>query len=196
MLRLKATVAFSGALALVLLALPGVQAQQYGKTNDPNLGHFYMARQQIQILDDAPAVNDLRTQPVPPGQQNQAGAMMNRPVPLPRAGWQGYASSIPSMSNSLPKTFNGVPPKGPPPMPPGVSPKMGKAGAYKAGSKKGSAVPGAGAPTSPATAKTYAPFEGYGGAAPAARTTTASGGSSSSTHVQGSLLHWSRTRPN
>lgn len=175
-------------------------AQQYGKNADPNLGHFYMARQQIQILDDAPQVNDYRTQPAPPAGAAPPGAApaMNRPQPLPRAGFMPYSNSLPSVQNSLPKTFNGVPPKAPPMRP--VNPAMGKAGAYKAG-KKAAAV--ASAPAAPPTLKKYAPVNGYGGNAMGGPTTVVrSGGASASTAVRGSLmqqsgpsaLHWSRTR--
>jgi hypothetical protein len=146
-----------------------------------------MARQEIQMIDDSPVVNDQRTQPQPPGQQQGAAGMPNRPVPLPRAGWQPYSSSMPgSMSNSLPKVVNGVPPKAPPPV--AVKPQMGKAGAYKG------KMPAA-KPSGPAVAKTYAPYKGYGGNQPAPVTSSAAGSqTSATTNVQGSLLHWSRTR--
>jgi hypothetical protein len=179
------------AAAFVAAGLPAM-AQQAGRPADPNLGHFYMARQQIQILDDAPVVNDMRTQPAP-AQQQQAGALPNRPVPLPRASWQPYSQQQQgpaSFATSLPKTFNGVPPKGPPPRM--VAPKMGKAGAYKTGKKPASAKPVAQS-SGPPVAKTYAPYQGYGGNVPAARP-VATGGAGASTAVKGSLLRWSRTR--
>jgi hypothetical protein len=179
-------------------ALP-VHAQQYGRNADPNLGHFYMGRQQVTITDDSPQVNDQRTQPAPPGQQGAAGGVPNRPVALPRASFAQYSNNLPTLQGSLPRTVNGVPPKAPPNA--GVSPKMAKTGAYK---NKQAAVAKA-APSGPPVLKSYAPVQGYGaGAQSAPRPVSASAGGSSSTAVRGSLLnqsgtsalHWSRTRSN
>lgn len=174
-------------VGLSATALPGL-AQ--GRSNDPNLGHFYMARQQIQILDDAPVIYDKRTVP---GAAQQV-ALPQGPAPLPRASFQGYSSSVPSMGQGLPEVVNGVPRKMPPPtFGGGVNPRMGKAGAYKA-----KAAPPK--PKGPVTAKTYAPYKGYGGGNVQPTTITQygttgnSGNANSSTAVQGSLLHWSRTR--
>jgi hypothetical protein len=188
-LQLAMTMLCAGALALP------AQAQQYGKNADPNLGHFYMGRQQIQIMDDAPQVNDMRTQPAPPGQSPAAAATPNRPQQLPRAGFMPYSNNLPTLQGSLPKTINGVPPKAPPPA--AIKSSMGKAGAYKA-----PAVAKA-ASSAPATLKSYAPVQGYG-SGNMARPVSANPGSSSSTAVRGSLLnqsgtsalHWSRTRSN
>lgn len=157
-----------------------------------NLGHFYMARQQIQILDDAPVIYDKRTQP----SAAQQGAPIPRgPAPLPRAGFTPYSSSLPTgMSSGLPEVVNGVPKKIPAPAAPKISAKSAKAGAYKvkpaASPKPGSNV-----------AKTYSPYKGYGGGNPYAQAqqSASSGNSygtsaSSATAVRGNLLHWSRTR--
>jgi hypothetical protein len=98
------------------------------------------------------------------------------------------------MGSSLPEVVNGVPKKLPQ-APASVAPRSAKAGAYK--TKKAAAPK----PKGPTTAKTYAPYNGYGGAAPISSAGYYGGGSgvsgssrSSSSNVKGSLLHWSRTR--
>lgn len=160
-----------------------------GRSGDPNLGHFYMARQQWQILDDAPQVYDKRTTPAP---VNQQSGLPSGPTPLPRAGFNSYSSSIPSMSAGLPQVVNGVPKKLPPSVPV-VAPRTSKAGKYKPKSTT--------KPAGPATAKTYAPYQGYGGGQPLSagptpgNSTYGHSGVSSSTGVRGNLLHWSRSRP-
>jgi hypothetical protein len=162
------------------------------KSGDPNLGHFYMARQQIQIMDDTPAVNDMRTQPAPPGAAQGPPGIPGRPVGLPRAGFAQYAPPPTAAGPvGLPKVVNGVPPKAPP----AVMPKTGQAGAYKT---KPAAAP---KPTGPITAKKYAPYNGYGGGNPYSPPVAASSGSNTSTAIRGTLmnqgpsaLHWARTR--
>ncbi len=167
---------------VISLALPA-SAQ---RSTDPNIGHFYMARQQIQITDDAPVVYDKRTGP---GAGQTGAAIPSGPAPLPRAGFNAYSSSMPSsMGAGLPEVVNGVPRRLPSP-PPGVSPKSGKAGAYKL--KKATAAP---RPSGPTAAKIYAPYKGYGSGNPVAASPSYSGGDNSSTAVKGSLLHWTRTR--
>lgn len=159
--------------------------------NDPNLGHFYMARQQIQILDDAPVIYDKRTNP---GAAAQSGQLPRGPAPLPRAGFNSYSSSLPTgMSTGLPEVVNGVPKKIPAPAQPSISPKKAKAGAYKV--KQSAPRP------QQTVAKTYSPYKGYGGGNPyAGMQSAASTGNSygtnasSATAVRGNLLHWSRTR--
>lgn len=201
MRRFYAAVVVVSALAVC----PAAFGQQQGRGVDPNIVHFYMARQEIQILDDAPAVNDMRTQPGPPG--SQRGAIPNRPQGLPHAGFMPYSQTIPSLKNSLPQVYTGVPQR-PGAGLPAVNPRLAKAGVYrggKPGSKGG--VAGAG-PTerrsvAPAVAKTYAPYKGYGvHGTSSPMPTSASAGSAASTHVSGSLmnrsagtsmLHWRRT---
>jgi len=172
----------------------GFNGNQYGRTNDPNMGHFYMARQQIQILDNQPYVNDMRTNPAAAGaQQAPPGAM--GPRALPRAGFVGYTPSVmPSMSGSLPKVVNGVPPKPVPVALPRVDPRLAKAGKYKPAPQQRAVARG------PQVTKTYAPYKGYGG--PSSPSVAQSQpqmnynrnpGNGSSTAVRGSLLHWSRT---
>lgn len=165
---------------VVSLALPAL-AQ---RSSDPNIGHFYMARQQIQITDEAPVVYDKRTGP---SAGQQAGALPSGPAPLPRAGFNAYSSSMPSsMGAGLPEVVNGVPRRLPSP-PPGINPKSGKAGAYKL---KKAAAP---RPSGPTTAKTYSSYKGYGAGNPVVASPSYSSGGSSSTAVKGSLLHWSRS---
>ena len=185
---MKRIVVAATILGSLLASISPSLAQRSG---DPNIGHFYMARQQIDIIDDAPAVQDRRTQPAPPGAAGAGAGMPAKPIALPKAGWVPYSSSLPTgMSNGLPKVVNGVPPKMP--QAPAVNPNMAKAGAYKNKAK----APAAQVHSGPTSAKTYAPYKGYG----AAPTTTAASvpvnsGSSggTSTAVSGSLLHWRRT---
>lgn len=174
-------------MACPSFAQGGFVGNQYGRGSDPNLGHFYMGRQEVQIMDDAPYVNDMRTNPA--AQQQQRGAAPNRPQPLPRAGFMPYASSLQSMSSSLPKVNNGVPQKMPVAPPPGVDPRMAKAGKYKPATAK-PASPG------PRVAKSYAPYKGYGGPSGGGAGGAYSAPQSAhgtSTAVSGSMLHWSRT---
>lgn len=177
---------------VLMPSLPGLA--QGGRSGDPNLGHFYMARQQWQILDDAPQVYDKRSDPAA---VNQQSGIPRGPAPLPRAGFMPYSSSMPSgMGAGLPQVVNGVPPKPTQRQAVSVAPRTAKAGKYKAMKAASSR------PAGPVTAKTYAPYNGYGGGS---GSSMSSGGSSSgngtygqsvssSTGVKGSLLHWSRTR--
>src|ERR1700683_4813520 len=84
-----------------LLVSFGWQLPALGQRNyDPNLGHFYMGRQQITIEDESPIVND-KTGTAPGGGN---GALLNRPTPLPKAGWQPYAPvETPGLNPNLPK---------------------------------------------------------------------------------------------
>ena len=149
---------------------------QQGRNTDPNMGHFYMARQQITITDDGPTVNDKRTQPGAPQQgANPAGI----PQGLPAARWTQYSpAENPNLSTSLPKVSNGVPPKMPPPGPAGKSAKAGKL-----------AMPTPRPAAKPApTTEAYAPYKKF---APDAAVTGASNAQSSSA-VKGDVLHWAR----
>jgi len=169
---------FSGALS----ALP-VLAQ---RSDNPNLKMFYMARQQIQITDDAPAVNDMRSNPA--AAQSAAAAAQAAQGALPRAGFMSNMGAYHGspMSGALPTVNNGLPKALPqtatglPGQPQGQS--AGNAGKLKI--KKAS--PAAARPTQ-VVAKTYRPY---------ATTPQQSGGSgsllNSSTSVNGSVLHWNR----
>jgi hypothetical protein len=160
------------------------------RSSDPNFNHFYMARQQITITDDGPVVNDQRTNPQAGGAGGGVGGMAGGPPALPKAGWQPYSSSIPSVRTGLPQVVNGVPPKAPPPGPSGMS---GRAGALKA--KKGAS---AAAPRTPSNVvQTYNAYKGYGGNLSPASTGGGGGGTASystNTNVQGSVLHWARKK--
>jgi|688.fasta_scaffold552315_2 hypothetical protein len=169
----------------VMATLPALAQRQ----NDPNMGHFYMARQQITITDEAPSVNDQRTNPAA-AQAGGNGGMPGAPVGLPRAGWQPYSQSIPSLRTNLPKTNNGVPEKAPPPPPQGM---RGRAGGLINGAKTAS-KPKSSQPAAPAApvVKAYSPYKQY------APDSAASGSAamSSNSAVRGSVLHWARPRKN
>lgn len=169
----------------VMATLPALAQRQ----NDPNMGHFYMARQQITITDEAPSVNDQRTNPSA-AQAGGNGGMPGAPVGLPRAGWQPYSQSIPSLRTNLPKTNNGVPEKAPPPPPQGM---RGRAGGLINGAKTAS-KPKSSQPAAPAApvVKAYSPYKQY------APDSAASGSAamSSNSAVRGSVLHWARPRKN
>jgi hypothetical protein len=178
---------------------PAAFAQQQYRGVDPNISHFYMARQEVQIFDDAPAVNDMRTQPGPPG--SKKGPPPSQRQSLPHAGFMPYSQNIPSLKSGLPTVYNGVPQKAPPPVA-GINPSSAKAGAYKGKTAGGKGAGGkSGAPAAPSVAKTYDSYQGYGGKGAAPPSTTASAGATAATHVQGtmlnrsntSMLHWSRT---
>ncbi len=171
------------ALSLVACAnLPALAQRQ----SDPNIGHFYMARQQITITDDAPSVNDQRTTPAAAAQGS--GALPGRPVGLPRAGWMPYSQSIPSLKTSLPKTNNGVPEKAPPPPQPSAAAMRARAGALlKASAPK----PKASQPSAPVV-KAYTPYKQYEPESAAA----GSAAMNSNANVRGSVLHWARNRRN
>ncbi|MBX9689248.1 MAG: hypothetical protein K2X27_21240 [Candidatus Obscuribacterales bacterium] len=171
--------------AFLLSLLSGLPAvAQYGRNDNPNLRNFYMARQQIQIMDDAPQVNDLRTNPQAAAQQQMAPAA---PQALPRAGFSTYMSGYHggNAGGALPQVNNGVP-KSLPSAPERTGLKA------NAGKLKMKASPSVSQAKGPVLAKTYAPY---------AKTPSApaSGGSSgsllnSSTSVQGSVLHWNKRR--
>lgn len=166
------------------LAVAPAEAQ---RSDNPNIGHFYMARQMIQITDDSAQVNDMRTNPQP-GQQGGApvGAMPRQM--LPRAGFGTNMSSMPVMNTSLPKVVNGVPPKTTPPpqMNHTIVGKKANAGKYVPPKPKG-----------PTTAQSYGSYNGYGGGRQAAAPSYGNyGGNQSSTAVRGSLLHWRRSKNN
>lgn len=169
--RLHTAIALSGiSLSLTLPAL----AQGY-RNDNPNMRNFYMARQQIQITDDTPAVNDMRTGPsAGTGAPAGGGA-------LPRAGFGSNMSGLAtgSMRSGLPQVVNGVPPKMPAASP-GLSGLKAKAGKVKAAFPKAAG---------PATVKSYAPYQTYGGSS-----SSSGGGLNSSGSVSGSVLHWNKRR--
>lgn len=174
------------ALSAAVLAVGPALAQ---RQSDPNMGHFYMARQQITITDEAPSINDQRTNPQA-AQAGAGGGMPMAPVGLPRAGWQPYSQSIPSLRTSLPKTNNGVPVKAPPPPPMGMQGRTGKLlGGPKTASKPKSSTPAA--PSAPVV-KAYSPYKQYEPDSAAA----GSAALNANSNVRGSVLHWARNRKN
>lgn len=161
------------------------------------LKHFYMARQQVQITDDAPLVNDQRT--FPQGGQPGAGmgALPNRPMALPRAGFQQYSPSMPSFNTRLPQVVNGVPPREQPAAAAPVKKgKNAKTGALKVAKDKAATTSSAAATKPPVTAaKSYSPYKGYNPATPAgqpAQAVSNNANMQSKTRVKGSVLHWAR----
>lgn len=170
---------------LLLFGASPVFAQS-GRNDNPNLRNFYMARQQIQITDDVPAVNDLRSNP--------AAAAAGAPAPtapqgLPRAGFNSYMSGLAGggAGRGLPEVNNGVPKL--PPAGPNLSGKTaGNPGKLKPAAKSASTgLPSSG--KAPVAAKAYKPYATTGSAG------VSSGSSySSSTNVQGSVLHWNKRK--
>lgn len=186
------------------------------KTQDPNLGHFYMARQQITITDDSAVVNDKRTQPTPAGKPAPGnGALPSGALPLPKAQWQQLAPTETAPSNlntSLPKVENGVPPK--PGNAAGAKAKglnaagaAGKGNAAQKGNlagKSASARKGnfngkgkspssaAATPTAPKVS-TYSPYKKYS-LDNSGQGATAAGNATSKTKVRADLLHWARPK--
>ncbi len=167
-------------IGLTALSQSPVQAQ-YGRNDNPNMRNFYMARQQVQIMDDAPQVTDMRTNPQAAA---QGAPNITQPMALPRAGFNTYMSGYQGGGGGgLPQVNNGVPKL--PPAGPNLSGKQASAGKL---SPKAPAVPKAKAPV---VAKSYKPY--------ATTPTTNSGGGSgsllnSSTSVSGSVLHWNKRK--
>lgn len=159
---------------------PGVAQAQQARGNDPNMGHFYMARQQITITDDAPLVNNKMTQPGAPGAA--AGGLPNGiPQGLPAARWTQYSpAENPNLSTSLPKVQNGVPPKMPPAGPNGLKGKTGKLTGKPAAPKVA-----AQAPAQPTT-QGYAPYKKF------APDGIVGGEGGANSNVKGDVLHWAR----
>jgi hypothetical protein len=179
-----------GFIATLSLSL-GIVCQQtaFAQRNyDPNLNHFYMGRQQVQVIDDSPIVS--------PGSSGAAtsggrmnGAMPNRPLPLPSAGWQTYTpAQPPGFTTGLPKVNNGVPQK---PGPQGPAGQKGKAGTLAAGKGKTKGKPSQVA-ASPNGVSAYKPYATYKPAPSGASATTGMNNQQSTTNVRGSILHWAR----
>lgn len=175
-------------LALTSLSFQGTPASAQGFINKdthdlPDASKFYMARQQITITDDGPIINDQRT-----GAGAAAagmGGMPRGPVPLPKAGWQPYSSTLPGVRSGLPQVNNGVPPRMPDP-PRGPSGIRANAGNLRP-------RPKAAAPRTP-TVQSYKAYKGYGPGSSGGTSGYGNSGSSSSTSVKGSVLHWARPK--
>jgi len=174
-------------LALLLCAglVGGTGAAMAQRTSDPNLRNFYMARQQWSITDDSPVITGS------PGAAAGAaggamGGMQGGPPPLPKAGWQGYSSQIPSVRTALPQVNNGVPKSLPKAQ--NLSGQQAKAGSLKPGK------PAAAKPAGPVGTESYQAYKGYGGSlTPSTGYGSGSGsGVRTSTGVQGNVLNWAR----
>ena len=155
------------------------------RSDNPNLKMFYMARQQVQITDDVPVVNDMRTNPAP-AQQSGAAAAGAAGQGLPRAGFASNMNAYHGgpVGGALPKVNNGVPTR---------LPEAGSGGnkglkAGNAGKLKMKSAPGV-QNAGPAVAKSYKPYA----TAPAGESGGGSGNLlNSSTSVKGSVLHWNK----
>jgi hypothetical protein len=172
-------------IASILACLAGTSSPVLAQRNDnPNMKMFYMARQQIQITDDAPAVNDMRTNPQN-AQQAAAQAAATAGQALPRAGFSSNMNAYRTpASTGLPTVNNGVPAKLPETMT-GINKKGLKAG--DAGKLKAKAPAGPRA-AAPVAVKTYQPYA----TAPVAQTGQTGSLLNSSTTVRGSVLHWNK----
>ncbi len=162
-----------------------VPAHSQGRNSNPNMRNFYMARQQIQITDDAPAVNDMRTTPGAPGQQQAPAAAPGQG--LPKASFNTYMSGYAGggAGRGLPQVTNGVPQSLP--SAPGLTGKKASAGKLKPKTTKAAPVN-----SGPVVAKGYSPYA----RTPVQSNNGGGGGSgsmlNSSTNVQGSVLHWNK----
>ena len=177
-----------GLALLALLSLPLAANAQ--RDSDPNIGHFYMARQQISITDDSPVINNRQGGGAAPGAQQGAGGMPAGPMPLAPARWQSFAPppTAPSLSTSLPQVNHGLPTRGPMP---GTG-NRGNTGRLPARGP-GAAVGGGGRPavvSKPGgpSAAGYTPYKKFAVEAPAA----ASMGNGANGKVYGDVLHWAR----
>jgi len=138
-----------------------------------------MGRQQITIEDNSPIINNKTGNPVSGGGN---GAILNRPAPLPKAGWQPYAPiEKPGTNPNLPK----VP--GPVRQAHTSHPRTGPGG--KSGHPGNLAGKNRGNQPSSGAVKSYSPYSQYPAPAP---NTQAAEELGASTHVKGSLLHWAR----
>jgi hypothetical protein len=173
-------------LVTIVASFTPAMAQGY-RSDNPNMRNFYMARQQIQITDDAPAVNDMRTAPGDPA-ATAAAVGGGGPRPLPKAGFGSYYTpSSGSMSGGLPQVVNGVP-KAPPPVaaPPRRSGPTGQKGTAQKIKQQQQR------PAGPTTVKAYKPYQTY--SEPSSVGASGGGGLNSNSNVKGSVLHWNRKR--
>ncbi|PWU02035.1 MAG: hypothetical protein C5B53_02160 [Candidatus Melainabacteria bacterium] len=177
-------------LAICLAASLGFPlAAQAQRNNNPNLNHFYMGRQQVQIIDESPMIMNQPGGGAAAGGGNMNGSMPNRPLPLPHAGWQSYTQAQPpGFATGLPKVINGVPPKAVPQGPAGNKAKAGALTANK-GKPKGKPSQVAGSPTTVSSYKPYATYKPVQQAAPGA---VGVNNQQTTTNVRGNILHWAR----
>jgi hypothetical protein len=162
--------ALASALSLYAASLASPAFADYSRGADPNMGHFYMARQQIQITDDSPVINYKGGDPAQQ-QQNNPMAQQKRPAPLPKAGFNAYTPppQASGYNPNLPSVENGVPRRELPAAGPSLNHGDGaKHGPKSKQAKAGSLKPGAGGKQATANSggfsgptKTYAPYKGY-----------------------------------
>jgi hypothetical protein len=159
------------------------------RTSDPNIGHFYMARQQVSITDDSPVINNRMSGAAAPGaaQMPGNGALPAGPMPLAPARWQSFAPppTAPGLSTSLPQVNKGLPTKG-------AMPGTGNRGTTGRLPGKGGAGGGGGKPVasinkpSVPVAAGYTPYKKFAVEAPAATSI----GNGANGKVYGDVLHW------
>lgn len=175
---------------------PGAVAQ---RSQDPNLSHFYKARQQITITDDAPIINDKTGGKS--GMSGGSGSLPNRPLPLPPARWEQYSPvETPSgLSTTVPK-INTKTNKGSP----GISTKHATAlhgrsnklnasasAAINPKDKSSKSASSAGKSATPAVS-VYSPYKRYSLEPSATGATSAA--TESKARVRGNVLHWARAK--
>jgi hypothetical protein len=191
----------NGCVAFLLTVLCGAPALAQRQV-DPNIGHFYMARQQITITDDSPVVQNKTNGPQSnAGGGGGQGGMQNAPAALPRAGWMPYSQDVPGLRTNLPATNNGVPQKPPPQQAQPRGQHAGRGGLLKSSNGGGngggnggkSSKPGANSATAAAPAnrnavQAYSPYKHYAPESPA----SGSAAMQSNANVKGNVLHWAR----
>ena len=178
------SLSLSLAIFSVLLMPIAANAQ---RTSDPNIGHFYMARQQVSITDDSPVINNRVNGGATPGAQMPGnGALPAGPMPLAPARWQSFAPppTAPSLSTNLPQVNKGLPTKGAMPGP-GNRGNTGRLPGKAGGSGKPAAVTST--PGAPVAAG-YTPYKKFAVEAPAATSI----GNGANGKVYGDVLHWAR----
>lgn len=174
-------------LAVFSILLMPLTAHAQRQT-DPNIGHFYMARQQVSITDDSPVINNRVNGGAAPGAQMPGnGALPAGPMPLAPARWQSFAPppTAPSLSTSLPQVNKGLPTKG---AMPGTGNRgntgrlPGKGGRGGGGSNPAATIS---KPSVPVAAG-YTPYKKFAVEAPAATSI----GNGANGKVYGDVLHW------
>ncbi len=163
---------------------------QGGYRNDnPNMRNFYMARQQIQITDDAPAVNDMRTNPAA-NPAAAAAAAAAAPRQLPRAGFNSYYTPTGAgMTNGLPQVVNGVPKA-----PPVAASPLPRRGSGPTGQRATAKTMGPKTASAPSSVKAYKPYQTYPEQSAVGSSASGGGMLNSTANVKGSVLHWNRRR--
>jgi len=154
-----------------------------------------MARQQIEITDDAPIVQHRTSSPGGPNGGGMGG-MLNGAPPLPKAGWMPYSQDVPGLRTNLPATNNGVPQKAPPPVPRGVlGQHAGRGGLLRPTQTqaRSSKVGTTAAAANPRAVQAYSPYAQYQPSTPRNESPAAgSAAMQSNANVKGDVLHWAR----